>query len=368
MAYMKDSTGRRLDSFEVAGTEDVSGIASNAASVVIDQRSVKKAIGLADNIGAPRFTRLNNGQPILTLEAQNPAPGAASPAATTNTIYWPWIVYVRDALGEAALDDYYMFYSTDHETTHALSGIWLATAPTPEGPWTGRGRTYIDNVTGNQTETPTVIWNEQENLFFMYYQQSNVSGSVGSQVTLLATSPTALPGSWTRVGVVIDVVAGTTPGDGHVGYARVFRIGRTWYAWHLLGGAGRASGISRSSNGRVWITETRPLSAEADKVGRGYRVQWNASMPIAWRGATWVVGMYGDYAANAEVKYTILFAAPLAADYRKLLSKPMPQLEPPLTANGESTDHKCNQAFVGRDDQLYLVYQCGEKFFIGKAE
>lgn len=368
MAYMRDSTGRRLDSFEVAGVGDVVEISEEAAAGTIDRLSVKRAVDLSTNLGSPRFVRLNSGAPIFTLAQQNPAPDAATPSTTTNTIYWPWVLNARQFLGEAALDEYYMFYSTDHETTHSLSGVWLATAPTPEGPWTGRGRTYLDTTTGNQTETPTVIWNEQEGLFFMYYQQSNVSGTVGSQVTLLATSPTALPGSWTRVGVVIDVVAGTTPGDGHVGYARVFRIGRTWYAWHLLGGAGRASGISRSSDGRRWITETRPLSAEADKVGRGFRVQWNGSLPITWRGETWVVGMYGDYASNAEIKNTVLFAAPLAADYRKLLSKPMKQLDPPITANGESSDHKCNQAFVGADDQLYLIYQCGESFFIGKAE
>src|SRR5690606_1323207 len=97
-----------------------------------------------------------------------------------------------------ALDRYYLWYSTNHDA--GPGGVYLATAPALEGPWTDRGLVFVDTVEGNQTETPSVLWNEATGTFHMYYHQNGLGNT---QSTALATSPDGV--TWTRVGKVIDV-------------------------------------------------------------------------------------------------------------------------------------------------------------------
>ncbi|PQP80446.1 hypothetical protein C0Q44_27060 [Paenibacillus sp. PCH8] len=147
--------------------------------------------------------------------------------------------------------DYYATYSTNH---NRIGGIGLAYSNSPTGPWTKHGQVYLDTVVGNSTETPFVIWNDEEQLFFMYYQQNGLGIN---QSTALATSVDMI--NWTRVGLILDKPPGF-PGDGHTGYFSCFRNGGKWIGFSVMGGGdfGRKC-IWHSHDGRSWLADPRPL-------------------------------------------------------------------------------------------------------------
>lgn len=309
----------------------------------------------------PTFTRSATSE-VYTAAAQNPAGGAAAPT-TAPSIYWPWRVHARTYLGGAALDEWYLYYSTDHEAVHANSGIWLATGPTPSGPWTGRGRVFIDNVNGNQTETPSVLWSEDESLFFMYYQQAAVTGANGAQSNMLATSPDGV--TWTRVGIALDVPAGNVfPGDGHTGYFTPFRHGKKWFAFHLVASGNFGHfGMSQSTDGRVWRTDPNPLGWAVDQCA-GRRVEWNHCHVITWRGKPLLVGLISDMVSGSTPRDGRLVVAPLSLDLRRIVGVPKTILYP--TSGTETTNYRALDVVVDQG-LINLLYQAGSVFYAATA-
>lgn len=316
-------------------------------------RAVSGLIGY-DERSVPILTRLDNN-PIFKQSAQNPAAGVSNP--TASSIYWPYIVNAAVAVRNP-IDNFYMYYSTDHDS--GAGGIWLATAPSPTGPWTGRGRVYQDTVSGTQTETPSVIWNDDESLFFMYYQQGGVSGANGVQTTMLATSPDGL--TWTRVGIAVDRPSSSDfPGDGHTGYFRPFRIGRRWFAYHLCGGGNFPHfAFSSSTDGRTWLISPRPLGYGVDQRSDGRRIEWNSGDVFMWRGMPWWVGIVTTFVSGATPKDSRIAIAPLSSNLRHLLGTPMDQLYPVVGSN-ESVNFRSLHAFV-YDGKLLVTYQCDNNF------
>lgn len=302
----------------------------------------------------PNFTV--SGQAALA------ASGAAAPT-TSATIYWPWLVKVVGLIS-SPLDTFYRYRSTDHD--NGVGGIWLDTGPTPAGPWTGRGQVYVDTSSGSQSETPSVIWNSDEALFFMYYQQASVSGASGVQSTCLATSPDGV--TWTRVGKVIDVYSGWVfPGDGHTGYFRPFRIGGQWFAYHLMGGTNWPHfGTSTSNDGRTWWMDNRPLGYGSDQIPGGRRIEWNSGDVVMWNGRLWWIGILANFASGATPKDARIATAPLAADMRHLVGTPKIQLYPPVGAN-ESVNYRSLHSYVDATGVLWVTYQCDGNFNIATA-
>lgn len=317
---------------------------------------------VSDDFSGPMFSRVNGGAPVLTVAAQNPAPGAATPT-TSPSLYFPSIIDARAVLGGSALDEFYMWDSTDHEATHANSGIWLRTAPTELGPWTSRGRVYIDNVSGSQTETPAVFPNPAGSGLIMLYQQGAVSGAVGTQTTMAATSPDGV--TWTRVGIAIDINP-ATPGDGHTGYARVTRIGGMVYAHHLRGGGDFPHfGLSASSDGLVF-SPIGMCGYEFDQFTDGRRIEWNSGDVVLWQGQLWWVGICSNFVSGSAAKDARIAVAPITADLMHLVGRPRYVLFP--AAGGETTNYRSTRAFVGRDGRLYLYFQCGNSYYAAVAE
>lgn len=203
--------------------------------------------------------------------------------ASNQTLYWPCLVHAKKHY-PAAIDEWYLYYSSDHAS--GQGGIGLATAPHPSGPWTDSGSAiYVDTVEGQQTETPQVVWNEDTNLFHMYYQNKMTNAD---QSTYLVTSPNGVD-SWTRLGKVIDVdTPRKLPGDGHTGYARIYRVGKKWVAHHLCGGTAKAHfGVSYSDDGVDWLMNPRIIPARANLSGdlMARRVTSSSTWPFWWRGS-----------------------------------------------------------------------------------
>lgn len=318
---------------------------------------------VAQDGALPTFTRLNGGAPVFTAATQNPAPDAASPL-WAGSIYWPCILDARAALGESALGEYYLYYSTDHAPTGDAGGIWLATGPTALGPWLGRGRVYVDTVSGTQTETATVYPDPTGATgFVMLYQQSGVSGAVGIQTTCYATSPDGI--TWTRGGIAIDVTA-STPGDGHTGYANSVRVGSMVYSHHLRGGGDRPHfGLSVSSDGRRF-QPVHMLGYGRDQTGDGRRIEWNSGWVVRWRGSLIWVGLTSDFSSGGTPKDARIVAAPITEDLQHLIGTPRHQLYP--TSGSETTNYRSTYTFVDRDGSLILYYQSGTAFYAAKGQ
>ncbi|OZD48564.1 hypothetical protein CH252_18710 [Rhodococcus sp. 06-1477-1B] len=311
----------------------------------------------------PIFKRLNGGNPIMTQATQNPAPGALAPT-TSVSLYWPWVIDARRILGSAALDEFYLIDSTDH-AAHASSGFWLRTGPTELGPWTSRGRVYIDNVSGSQTETPTVFEDPTGTVkFIALYQQAGVAGANGLQTTLYATSNDCI--TWTRGGIAIDAPP-TWPGDGHTGYATLTALGGRMYSHHLAGGGDQPTfGLSTSTDGRKWAMDPDPLLYNMDQTGDGRRVEWNTTSIVMWRGKLWWIGMLSNFVSGDATKDARLAIAPISDDLRTLLAPPKYILFP--IAGSENTNYRSCRAFTARDGRIIFYYQCGNSYFAASTE
>jgi hypothetical protein len=258
-------------------------------------------------VESPRFEKFS-GNPIL-LDGQIPWMG-------TDKLYFPSVVHMTPILGSAAIDNFYMYFSTDH--TQGEGGIGLVTAPHPTGPWTDRGRVYVDTVDGAQTETPCVIWNTDTNKFHLYYHNNFwATGSLTyrSQATCLATSTDGV--NWTRYAnnPIVTVAEYEFPGDGHTGYARVYRVAGLWIMHHIMGGTNNGhTGVSYSRNGINWITDPRPFAGHMDYADTSYidrkiSICSASSYPFHFRGQLWTTFLIsnpvsGGVIQNAEIYYS----------------------------------------------------------------
>jgi hypothetical protein len=305
-------------------------------------------------------TRLNGGNPVFSVSTQNPASGAtASPS-----IYWPWIIDARALLGNSALDEFYLYYSTDHDT--GAGGIWLATGPTELGPWTTRvgptttrGEIYVDTTTGSQSETPSVIPDPTGvSKLIMFYQQVG-AGGIGVQSTLYATSNDGI--TWTRGAIALDIVTGW-PSDGHTGYLRPHLVGRQLFAYSLAGGGDYPKfGFSRSYDGRTFTLDSTPLYYQMDLVGDGRRVEWNSGDVLNHRGVRWWVGLASNFTSGSNPKDARLVIAPLCDTYRSLLGPTTVLLYP--TSGIETTNYRAIRVVVTRTGRIILYYQCDAAFY-----
>lgn len=313
--------------------------------------------GLRDNDERQdmQFTRHPNN-PVFSANNQNPV---VSPVPVAPTIYKPFIIRACDHIS-SPIDDYYMYYSTDHDS--GVGGIYLATAPTVYGPWSSHGMLFVDTTSGSQTETAAVMWSEDEQLYFMYYQQATVTGANGNQTTMYAQSTDGV--NWVRQGIAVDLLyPNQFPGDGHTGYFRPFRIGKQWYGYHLLGGTDFPQfGMSTSYNGRDWMIDPRPLSYGSDKFTDGRRIEWNNSNVIWRNGRYYLITMFSNFTSGGATKDARLGYAPLSNDFRNIIGKPTYILYPTIGSN-ESTNYRDIHIRV-EDDTVIAYYQCDDNFNI----
>jgi hypothetical protein len=274
----------------------------------------------------------------------------AAADSALDTIYWPWMVDTAGLPGEYE-HRFRVYYSTNHDA--GPGGIALAEADDLTGPWTHR-LIYTDTHAGTQTETPSVVYVPEMGMWHLYYQQSGVGVN---QSTLLATSPDGVT-AWSRVGIVIDIVAGAFPGDGHTGYAIPHRLpGGTWLAYHLMGGGNFPHfGQSWSRDGVEWQVEPRPLGYTSHLVPAGRRTEWNTGYLVQRGDVTWWVGMLSDFVSGGAVKSTIVAQAPIAPDLRTLLAPPATILE--------AADHQTINVTTASTGETYLIYQLGDTFYL----
>jgi hypothetical protein len=247
------------------------------------------------------------------------------------SVYWPWLVDTATIAGSFPRR-WRMYYSTDHDA--GAGGIAYAEADQPAGPWTHHPAVYVDTTTGQQTETPSVMWVPETARWHLYYQQAGVEGG---QRTMLATSVDGL--AWTRRGVALSIplVGGQPdtrwPGQQiHTGYAIPHRLpGGRWLMYHLLAGGDHPYfGQSWSADGVLWQIDPRPLMYNLhlthDLGGR--KVEWNSGYLLEGDGTLWWVGTVADFSSGTDTRSAFVAQAPISRDYRTLLAPPSPLFGP----------------------------------------
>ncbi|MFD1954290.1 hypothetical protein ACFSL6_08900 [Paenibacillus thailandensis] len=272
-------------------------------------------------------------------------------------IYFPCLVEMRSVLGSAALDTWYLYYSTDHAS--GAGGIGLATAPHPGGPWKDRGRVFVDTTAGEQTETPCVLYNENTGLFHMYYHQNYYAAGdtnvYRSQATCLATSPDGV--TWTILKApLITIPDGDFPGDGHTGYARVYRFNELWIMRHSMGGTNYShNGISYSLDGINWTTDPYPILGNAEIASDGTTRKIGVNDVFQWRGRLWANVNENSWASGSGDSTSKVFVSPYNGP-----RKPGYGLYEILKVGGAGAwDEKSirNVTITEYEDKLYLFYE-----------
>jgi hypothetical protein len=316
----------------------------------------------------PAFTRYT-GNPVLTLANQNLAAGKTGATSIT----WPYVVNVGVIPGLSPINKFYMYYTTDHDTGYG--GVYLATGPTPYGPWIGQGLVFQNTGTPNsQTEDVSVIWNEDESLFFMYVK---VLTAAGDMQTNLVTSPDGV--TWTEQGAaVFKPGSNNNPGNGQTAYMRPFKIGHQWHAHIMIGGGAIPFfDVAHSDDGRVWQLEGRALAYGADQLvdvpgattpiaQNNMLILWNSGDVIWWRGQWMWIGILSDYSYANGTKNSRIAYAPISSDFRSLLGRPKYLLQPPTGAN-ESYNIRAVHSHVYQG-RIFLTYQCDSNFNLAVSQ
>ncbi|MFO8081300.1 MAG: hypothetical protein R6V07_13500 [Armatimonadota bacterium] len=113
----------------------------------------------------PQFTRVSD-EPVLDLDA-------IRWPAKRQTIMFPAVVEAPAWLTEP-LDALYMYYASHHGT-----GLGLATAPEPEGPWTVQNPIFsLDDapMIAGHISSPDVLIDEDAERVYLYYHGGNAAG------------------------------------------------------------------------------------------------------------------------------------------------------------------------------------------------
>jgi hypothetical protein len=233
------------------------------------------------------------------------------------SIYWPWIIKTAGVI-TSPLGEYYLYWSTDHDS--GPGGIGMAYSDHPLGPWTVYGSVYADTVEGEQTETPTVIVRGLGDLVMFYH---NTFSGLGNQTTCWATSSDGI--TWTRQGYAMNWPSNQLPGDGHTGYAKVYRHAYGYLAYTLFGGGDyprQALWYSVDGGGR-WVLDRRLFVNGVDWTGdNSYRLNMSVTC-FQWRNSVW--GFYAMKTPSsggtgpADVKY---YVGEMRQDMRGFTSEP----------------------------------------------
>lgn len=247
-----------------------------------------------------------------------------------SSIYWPYLVDRWQGNPEVpAAERYAIYFSTDHAP--GSGGIAMATAAYPETTtWAQKGRIYYDTTGGDQTETPSVLWDATTNKWLMYYQQRSVGR--GGQASVLATSTDGI--NWTRYGIVLDGDP-AFPDVIHSGYMKPGQYAGTRFAYSLSG-----QGYMRmwtSQDGYKWKPRANILPGRADLMRKipgfdepkRWMMKWTSGGVLNWNGRPWFIGSTGEYAPGGELVQDELVAAPLNDTLDDILAAPF-TIDPPL--------------------------------------
>lgn len=267
--------------------------------------------------------RVSGNSPALRKLDSNPAIELADQTAAS--LLWPWL---DNGHKDGITNQYVMVWSTDH-SDHAGSGTWLATASTPEGPWDHHGMIFRDDVTGGeQHETPSLMWDEVNSRWLMYYQLKFVPG-YSNQLTMVATAPSILtsggaPEVWTVLGVAVTETHSFNAGDGHSGYFNPFRYDDGWYGFGLYGGTNNSrkaffvsndNGLTYTPNPNIMQSGQHLINHLPGFDAENWLIKHNSGAMIERNGQLWLIAPVGAASSGgAEIPMGRICAFRVQAD------------------------------------------------------
>lgn len=271
-----------------------------------------------------------------------------------------------------ALDNVYLFYSTDHGTDSATTGIYLITMSHPTGTnMVDRGKVLGGGAL--QPEAPQVWLDWDAGLIrFLVSVNTGVTNSgeaQSSQTTVMYTSATGLTaGSFTLVGTTMAKEL-LRPGVPVTEYPRLIaRIGTTMYAYTVDGGG--AFALWYSTQGGLpgtWFTSGGRILNLSDQICTldGYDIQWlaklNSGAVMSQRGQLWWCGAITGPAAGVEgFALSELYTAPLRPDLRGFSAAPVMVTPPVAPWEADRRFGSLGSAFQ-YDTGVYLPYRTAEK-------
>ncbi len=304
---------------------------------------------------------------------------------------------------EGILDDgggrYLIDTSTDHASTaNAGCRLMRGDSLTDPATWAPVGTRYQDPAASrSQEETPQLLFNPNpadalcdlfpgdeaevaaEGLWHRYYQAIDSATTTAAQVTCLAVARRDDLTTWTTVGVVLgnNYINGSGSGgsgavnngnqdmlidgqgESHFGYARVFRVGATWVAYHLLtGGDYGTFGMSLSRDGLNWRTDPRPLGSMNDFTGETTkRFTWINTTLFEYRGRWWILGALTDYISGSAIDPAPAWLlAPMTPDFRSFAGLPI-TITPPGSPAWEAGEHGLPGGVLVQEGLIYIAYR-----------
>lgn len=270
------------------------------------------------------------------------------------------------ALGITPIDNYYAYYSTDHDLGDG--GIFLATAPTPLGPWTrqgaaGQAGNILTDGSNRQAETPVVHYDPENNRLLMIYHIYMTAG-VTRQQSKVAESADGI--NWN----IIDYIypwAGTSLDQVHARHTGYMSWGRDplgvvpgWVGWsRLFGGADTSlCAATRSLDGVHWEMDFLPVDfpflmghIEDTRVihNHGY-----ATQPFAYQGQRLLpVAPFRATAVSQNKGYIAIVR--LGDDMRNMSAQEAVPF--PLTEPDEIARENVISGVLVEGGVLYLYYQ-----------
>ncbi|MDR7189798.1 hypothetical protein J2Y46_002624 [Microbacterium sp. BE35] len=276
-------------------------------------------------------------------------------------------VICTDGIITSPLGRFYAYIATDHDTAgtpepfNGKGGIMLAYADALTGPWTmykpgGTLTVWQDTVVGNQTETPTPLYVPSDPAgkpIYIYYQNQ---GAGLNQSTLLARSANGLPGSFERVGIVVQG-RGTTdpvwPGDGQSTYLEPQRINGRIVAVHLMGGGDWAQyGRSYSDDGITFVTDPRRFGHFSHLVGADNGRRVSIRSIFQWRGNPWAVVTIGNHTSGFVTAPRQVGFVQLSPDLRRVVGRVHTLTDSAVGAGG----------VIEHEGRLYMFYRSGDAY------
>ena len=308
----------------------------------------------------------NREYPTLRKLDTNPLLLPADQSASS--LMWPYLV----DLSVSGEEGYALFWATDH-SNHVGSGTWMATAPTPLGPWKHHGMVFRDDVTGGeQHETPSVVWDEVNSRWLQYYQLKFVPGYI-NQLTLVATADRVTnadgtPTTWTVIGVAIPEYYTNNAGDGHTGYFKPFRYDGGWYGFGLYGGTdnSRKAFYTSYNNGLTYQPHPQVLQNGQHLLAHlegfdpeNWMIKHNSGATVVYNNQLWLIAPAGAGASGgAEIPMGKICAFRVGSD-GVTLGKAV-DITPPLQAWEDQTlgVDQLGSAVMWQG-RMYVVYRQG---------
>lgn len=269
---------------------------------------------------------------------------------------------------------YFLYYSTDHEYGATESGISMAYADAVAGPWTRYGTGtlvtlsslgYISNsATNAECETPSVWWSARDAKYRMSWHTSNVQDASPynyAQTSFIAESVDGIV--WTAVKRMFDIPMREIAGNGHNGYAQVYRHDNGYYATLLLGGGNGYMTDAHSFDGLNWMVNPMQDNAvhSAFKLngtkapGDCVLVEFGQSALVKIQGQWYKIGGGGIPSAGTAAKTYDLYAMPVLNDKRTPAGIGTLLLE--MSGDFDETKNIRNTAcFTDNDGSVFILY------------